>query len=87
MYTAIKRQFDDIKEGYEKHGKDLDAVFVCVVFPKEKWRKAKEAGAKKDGHFGWVLWKGSVNLNGSNMASDIQSIAANYGLLTRVRYL
>tara|TARA_R110000787_G_scaffold70091_1_gene155818 strand:- start:14236 stop:14529 length:294 start_codon:yes stop_codon:yes gene_type:complete len=56
----------------------MDANWVSITIP--NWRLAKKAGAKKDGYYGWILWSGSTNDNGTQFANEARKIMQKYKL-------
>jgi len=78
-YTKLKEKLVELKASWK--GESLDANWICVSFPKKMWRLAKLAGAKKDYYYGWVLWSGSVNCNGSDLAVEVNNLVAGHDWL------
>lgn len=90
-YQECIERLNELKANWktnENNLHQLDSNFVAVKFPKSvDWREAKNAGAEKEYGWGWVLWSGSTQDNGSNFAVEVFKIASEYGLITRERQL
>lgn len=82
----LKAELINLKENWSTHSenkKQLDANWVGVTIP--NWRLAKKAGAKKDGYYGWILWSGSTQDNGTNFAHEVSEICSKYDVRVKVR--
>ena len=80
-----------LKEGWptnELNHNQLDANWVCVSIPKSIPLKVRRAvGAKKESIYGWVLWSGSTQDNGTNFEDEVRVITAIYGLQVQSQQL
>jgi hypothetical protein len=77
---SIIKEMNNIKSACEKNRNGIDATWVCLRVPMGSWKQAKALGLEKDSHWGYMVWKGSVNSNGTTLQIEANRIAAEYGL-------
>ena len=77
-YKELQETLDDRHAAYKENGKQLDANWVGVTFASDKVSEAKAAGAKKDSYYGWILWSGSLNCDGTAFEDEVQQLIRRY---------
>ena len=64
------------KGTHKNYKRVMDANWVAVSIP--NWRLAKKVGARKECYYGWILWSGSTNDNGTQFATEVSNICDKY---------
>ena len=88
-YSNLVKKLDEVRANHEitMNGKGQDAIWVCVKFCRGDWRKAKKAGAKKDGYHGWILYSTSTNSMGYELYEALRTEVRKSELELRVTYI